>query len=424
MPEIPLTSVMMPSAGLTVHELGEAVTRIVQRTRATDMHTHLFAPSFGSLLLCGAEELLNFHYIVAESFRAHHLPYDDFRHMSRASRSDLIWESLFVQRSPLSEATSGVLEVGHALGANLRLDALREALCDVPTETYVTRVLDLAGVDSVVMTNDPLDPVERAVWDRAPAAHSRFHAALRLDRLLNHYQAVVPELCGLGYTVHDTLDAQTVVELRRFLDHWLDRMGALYVAFSAGDDFSYPGESTREQLLEQVILPVCLARGLPLALMIGARRQVNKDLEEAGDSLGRASMLPIEALCARHPDQRFFVTVLSRESQHELVVTARKFHNLMIFGCWWFVNTDSLVTEITRMRLELLGPTFIPQHSDARVLEQVIYKWQRARLVIARLLCERYRRLIELGWTVREDDIERDVRAMLNDNFWGFIRRA
>ncbi|MCY0901275.1 MAG: glucuronate isomerase [Firmicutes bacterium] len=424
MPETPHVSTPPPSPGLPVQALDELVARIVQRTRATDMHTHLFAPSFGSLLLCGADELLNFHYIVAESFRAHHLPYSEFRHMSRASRSDLIWESLFVQRSPLSEATSGVLEIGQALGVDLRLDALREALCDVPTETYVTRVLDLAGVDSVVMTNDPLDPVERAVWERSPAMHPRFHAALRLDRLLNHYQAVVPELCSLGYAVRDTLDAQTVLELRRFLDHWLERMGALYVAFSAGDDFSFPGESTREQLLERVILPVCLARELPLALMIGSRRQVNQDLGDAGDSLGRASMLPIEALCSRYPDQRFFVTVLSRESQHELVVTARKFHNLMIFGCWWFVNTDSLVTEITRMRLELLGPTFIPQHSDARVLEQVIYKWQRARHVIARLLGDRYRRLIEMGWTVREDDIERDVRALLNDNFWGFIRRA
>ena len=52
--------------------------------------------------------------------------------------------------------------------------------------------------------------------------------------------------------------------------------------------------------------------------------------------------------------------MLSRENQHELCVAARKFANLMPFGCWWFLNNPSIVSEITRERLELLGPTFIP----------------------------------------------------------------
>jgi hypothetical protein len=43
------------------------------------------------------------------------------------------------------------------------------------------------------------------------------------------------------------------------------------------------------------------------------------------------------------------------------------------------LNNPSLVEEITRMRLEMLGMSFIPQHSDARVLEQVIYKWRSSR---------------------------------------------
>jgi hypothetical protein len=37
------------------------------------------------------------------------------------------------------------------------------------------------------------------------------------------------------------------------------------------------------------------------------------------------------------------------------------------------------VEEITRERIEMLGASFIPQHSDARVLEQVIYKWANTR---------------------------------------------
>jgi hypothetical protein len=71
--------------------------------------------------------------------------------------------------------------------------------------------------------------------------------------------------------------------------------------------------------------------------------------------------------------QSDLLTMLSRENQHELTVTARKFRNLMIFGCWWFLNNPTLINEITSMRFELLGTTVIPQHSDARILDQLVF---------------------------------------------------
>ena len=59
----------------------------------------------------------------------------------------------------------------------------------------------------------------------------------------------------------------------------------------------------------------------------------------------------IVELCARFPRNKFFITMLSRENQHELCVAARKFGNLMVFGCWWFLNNPSIVSEITRRPL-------------------------------------------------------------------------
>jgi hypothetical protein len=115
--------------------------------------------------------------------------------------------------------------------------------------------------------------------------------------------------------------------------------------------------------------------------------------------------------------------MLSRENQHELCVAARKFGNLMIFGCWWFVNNPSLIDEITRMRLELLGTSFIPQHSDARVLDQLIYKWDHSRELIGRVLADKYADLARTGWAVTDLEIRRDVRLLLRDNFVEFLGR-
>ena len=150
---------------------------------------------------------------------------------------------------------------------------------------------------------------------------------------------------------------------------------------------------------------------------IGVRRRVNPRLREAGDGLGRADVTSIERLCAEYPDVKFLVTFLSRENQHELCVAARKFSNLMPFGCWWFLNNPSTVSEITRERFELLGQSFIPQHSDARVLEQLIYKWKHARRQIAEALCISYEQLLQNGRAVTRAEISRDVSRLFSRNF-------
>jgi hypothetical protein len=106
--------------------------------------------------------------------------------------------------------------------------------------------------------------------------------------------------------------------------------------------------------------------------------------------------------------------MLARENQQELCVLARKFGNLMIFGCWWWLNNPSLVEEITRMRVELLGTTFIPQHSDARVLEQLVYKWDHSRAIIGKVLAEKYADLAAAGWVASDAEIRRDIKLMLD----------
>jgi len=110
--------------------------------------------------------------------------------------------------------------------------------------------------------------------------------------------------------------------------------------------------------MSEAVLPSCRECGLPLSLMIGARYQVNPALCLAGDGVGRADLSSLENICCDYSDNRFLVSVLSRENQHELCVYARQFSNLMPFGCWWFVNNPSIVQEITRER-NCWGPALL-----------------------------------------------------------------
>jgi hypothetical protein len=197
------------------------------------------------------------------------------------------------------------------------------------------------------------------------------------------------------------------------------------MAVSLPDSFRYPDQGVRARLLAEAVLPSCREFDIPLSLMIGVRYQVNPALRLAGDAVGRADLVSLENLCREFPANSFLVSVLSRENQHELCVYARKFSNLLPFGCWWFLNNPSVVEEMTKERLEMLGTSFIPQHSDARVLEQVIYKWRNTRRTLAPILANTYRILAEDGRAVTRQEIERDVARLFRTNFenWSGMRR-
>jgi hypothetical protein len=220
------------------------------------------------------------------------------------------------------------------------------------------------------------------------------------------------------------LTVQTLAELRRFLADWYKIMNPVYMACSLPDTFAYPEESARAKILAGAVIPACREFQIPLSLMIGVRYQVNPAIRLAGDGVGKADLRSLERLCVEFPDNRFLVSVLSRENQHELCVYARKFANLMPFGCWWFLNNPSIVEEMTRERLEMLGATFIPQHSDARVLEQVIYKWRNTRRTIAPILANSYTTLANDGWAVSTADIEHGINRLFRKNFKTFVGEA
>jgi hypothetical protein len=213
----------------------------------------------------------------------------------------------------------------------------------------------------------------------------------------------------------------TAADARRRLETWSRRMKPVYMAVSLPDSFLFPAADRRTELLRDAVLPLCRDHGMPLSLMIGVRRGVNPALRSAGDASGRADLRTLEVLCGEFPENRFLVSVLSRENQHELCVYARKFRNLLPFGCWWFMNNPSIVEEITRERLEMLGTSFIPQHSDARILEQLIYKWRNTRRTLAPILAATYRALAQDGRPVTRDDIQRDVERLFRTNFERYV---
>ena len=50
-------------------DLVQSVHNALNSVQITDIHTHLFSECFGGLFLYGIDELLTYHYLVAEAMR-------------------------------------------------------------------------------------------------------------------------------------------------------------------------------------------------------------------------------------------------------------------------------------------------------------------------------------------------------------------
>ena len=407
-------------------EIAAEVSRSVLETNVYDIHTHLFDPAFGELLLWGIDDQLVYHYLVAEAFRHLEINYNDFWKLPKENQAQMIWDVLFIDNSPLSEACRGVLTALNRLGLDTQqrdLPKIRKWFKEQNPSEYITRCMELAKVSKICMTNSPFDKLETSKWESGFERDERFTSALRIDPLLLEWDTIIPQLIESGYEVQPDFSGKTMDEVQRFLRDWTDQMDALYVMVSLPPTFEYPANNQCSKLIDEAILPFCRESGLAFALMIGVKRGVNPAMKLAGDGLGKPSLISLENLCSNNPKNKFLCTLLSKESQHELCVVARKFRNLHVFGCWWFTNIPIVIEEITRMRLDLIGMSFTVQHSDARVLDQIIYKWDHSRDIITKILTEKYINLATTGWEISKKEIQRDIDGLFGENFNRFIAK-
>ena len=236
---------------MTADQIQATVDEVVATTQFIDIHTHLFAPEFGGIGLWGIDELLTYHYLEAELFRSSSISPERYWEMPKREQADAIWQALFVENSPISEATRGVVAVLEAFDLPTDSPDLEEARSFFRAqkiESHVSKVLQMAGVSSVVMTNDPLHPEEEKVWMNGGHSRADFLAVLRLDRILWGWPGHWERLAEQGYAVDAQAGGKSAAEVRRFLADWCERMNPVYMAVSLTDAFQFPEDSVQGKL--------------------------------------------------------------------------------------------------------------------------------------------------------------------------------
>lgn len=429
---------------LQAHHLAEAVQQEVEAAEAIDVHTHLFSAGHGKpLMKFGIDAMLTYHYLVSEYLASSAETADEFYQFSETEQAEHVWQGLFVKASPLSEQCQGVLTTLSALGlheevAKRDLSAIRRWYGGQDAEMFNEKMMRLARLRYVVTSHDPFECAELASCLKPPPEPPRYRSALSLDKLLEgQWDAVCSAITESGLPC-------TLRGVAMMLQRCVQALRPVFLTLATPHNIRYSPHSlgieghsdmeldalletsslpSPQQVLDSVILPLCQQEGLPLSLRMGMRRGVNPTLRLAGDGVGPAQLESLSGMCQANPKVKFLVTVLGRGDHHEAAVLASKFRNLHLWGCWWYCNNPSVVSEVTALRLEMLGTGFTFQASSARVHDQLIYKWIHSRNLLARLLTPKYAELMAYGWQVSRGDIRRDVQRLLGGAYEEFLAK-
>ena len=80
-------------------------------------------------------------------------------------------------------------------------------------------------------------------------------------------------------------------------------------------------------------------------------------------------------------------------------------------------------TRAEEMHTTFPGTAFTAQHSDCRVLDQLVYKWRHSRTAIAGVLAAQYGHLLDAGWRLTRGDVRRDARLLLGGAYEEFLAK-
>ena len=391
---------------LSSDNISSKLLNIINSAPIFDLHTHLFPPKHEGYFLLGFKNLLNYHYLIAELLTATNIDASTFYSYNDEKKASIIWSELFEKRTPVSEACAGVLSILKELNIEINNKSFL-SICDEYDKKIQSdkNIFELSNVSSLVMTNNPFDLDEWSLFNTNDWDKKIYLSSLRLDDLILEYEETLKK-------AKDQISNQDNI-IVTYLEKCYSQSNPVYAAVSLNLETFH---KIFQDSLWKDILVWLENKNLPLSLMLGVKRAVNKDFGLAGDGIGDINLKELSNLCNMFPKNKFLVTCLSLNDQHELTVLARKHPNLKIFGFWWFMNQPTIIKQILKMRIDMLGFSFIPQHSDARVSDQLIYKWSHFKKILHPILLEYYQDLLDKNFSISENILQRDIDNLLSLN--------
>lgn len=375
------------------------IEKILSTVKIFDIHTHLYPERFKKFYKTGLVEVLNYHYLLAELFSLTKISPKKFYDLKSIDRAKIVWENLFLKKHPFSTATNGVLKILQSYEIkNTKQNFAKILDISKSLEFDEADIFKLSGVDKVVMTNNPFDQSEYKIL--VSNKSSNYLPSIRIDDIFEKNFKYKKIFKSNPIDQINKFDKNIII----FFDKIIKKTRPVYFALSTKNF-----EEFKHINFFKNFFKLLKDYNLPLMLLVGVKRKVNPLYGLAGDGLGNVDLEKLEEILLKFPNNKFLVTCLNENDQFPLTILSRKFQNLQIFGFWWFNNNPSIVKNILNQRLDLLGDDFIFQHSDARIIDQLIYKWYDFKNIYTDVMTKKYKKLLTLGYRLKVSELEEKI---------------
>ena len=376
------------------------ILKIINKTSITDIHTHLFPQTHKNFFLSGSDEIFNYHYLTVEFLSSSKYNPASFFRLSKLKRAELVWQYLFVDNTPISEASIGVVKILNFLKIK---DYKNKDYSKIKKKLHIKQInykllLKKLNIKKVVMTNNPFNLKEWSLFKNKDWDRKFYKSSIRLDDLFSK-------------KFKNKFNNKTLYE---FINKKVIESKPSYFALSLNGKNIM--QLFNSDYMTKCIIPFLTKKKLPLMILAGVQRSVNPLFQEGGDGVGDENIVFLEKIIRKYNKLNFLVTHLSDISQYKLIVLSRKLPNLTLFGFWWFLNQDSYIKKYLKVKISLLGYNFIAQHSDARVFEHLIYKWSDFKESLAEVMVYKYKKLQDAGYILDSAEIKKDMNLLLNKN--------
>ena len=374
------------------------IEKFVNSTPIFDIHTHLFPSKFKKYYNVGLIKLLNYHYLKAELFSLGNIKIKNFNNLDDNKKANIIWDNLFLNRYPISTATQGVLRILKIYGVedvNQKFDKILK----ITNENQLSEedIFKITNINQVVMTNNPFNSEEKKILNLNK--DSKYLPSIRIDDLFMKPKSKNEHLNSWYLSGQEKIK-KAIKEIK------------IIIQTNKPSYFSLSTENFKEfenEFFFKNFLSLLKENKTPMMLLIGVKRGVNKLYNDAGDGIGTMNLDYLEKILIKFPRNKFLLSCLDYRDQFKLSVLARKFQNLKIVGFWWFNNNESIIENLLKQRFELLGDNFIVQHSDARIIDQLVYKWLDFKSIYIKVMVEKYQKLLSLGYKIKATDLESKI---------------
>ena len=419
----------------TINEVNEKIWTIMHQTPAFDICSNLFDLRFKpELIKTGIDELLTTPDLTAELFRhnppslsnpGQELSRKEYDSMPLRIQSEVIWHRLFLANTPLSESTRTVLTTLGLLQLDPKtrnIGAYRNFFNNSSRQQHITTVLERTNLNGLVTCYNPLSPeVQEAV--KIKTVGSKFYTALDLSELVCNWKNNYDLLNKLDFPVKRVLDKSVYPVINNFLTRMLESTQAVYLLLNLPAELNLNSKNNHiAKLITKSLAPLAQQAGRPLAIIFGeSKKAPTLNSLKMNQPLLFSNTDFIQELSAKFPDLKLLAGDSNYTNQQNIILLARNNPNLMPLLSTTQLSAQSDFTGLNRLNLEILGTDFIAHGRTVQVYEELLANWAHIRWQLGTILQERYASLYRTGWRVTEQEIAREISAILSDNAKKFI---